>query len=227
MTDFAPSSGDPRKDRVMQLDGEGRLAFAGEDFTRARIAFEQAAEACRAIGWQDELVYQLLHITQAMAHEPGYTPSTARPLLDEALRAAQATGLPRWILPVQINRIRLDISEGRYAESLRMAQECLPVALEAGYDDFAENLLLFAAFACVGLERFEAALRLHSAAQAQRDREGAIIKERVIREAMERNLAPARKAFSHGKRSAIEALGYQMSLAEAKDYTISIEVPNE
>ncbi len=226
MPDFTPS-GDPRKERVMQMDGEGRRAFAEEDFPRARQAFEQAAEACRSIGWQEELVDQLLHIAQAMAHEPGYTPSAARPLLDEALRAAQAIGLPSSILPVQISRIRLAIADARYAEALRMAQECLPVALEARYDDFAENLLQFAAFACVGLERFEAALRLHSAAQAQRDREGAIIKERVIREAMERNLAPARKAFSHGKRSAIEALGYQMSLAEAMDYTISIEVPNE
>ncbi len=227
MSDFFRSSGDTGKDRVMQLDEEGRRAFAAEDFPRARVAFEQAAEACRTIGWQEELVDQLLHITQALVHEPGYTPSAARPLLDEAMRAAQAAGVLLSILAVQINRIRLDLLEGRYAEGLRQAQECLPLALEAGYDDYAANLLQFAAFACVGLERFEAALRLHSAAQAQRDREGAIIKERVIREAMERNLAPARKAFSHGKRSAIEALGYQMSLTEAMAYTISIEVPNE
>ena len=212
------------KARVMELDGEGRAAFAREEFSQARQWFEQAAQACLAIGWREERIYQLLHITQAMAHEPGYHPSAARALLDEALEIAQATAGPRWILPVQINRIRLDLQEGHYASGLRLAQSALPTALEAGYEDFAGSLIQFAAFACVGLERFEAALRLDSAAQAQRDREGAVIHDRVIREAMERNLAPARKAFPAGKRTALQALGYQMSLPEASDYVAALAI---
>ncbi len=212
------------KERVAALDGEGRAAFAQADFTAARRAFERAAQACRAAGWREELVYQLLQITQAMAHEPGYDPSAAQALLEEALEAAQATGDPRWILPVQINRARLDVQEGRYAECLRLVQASLPMALDAGFDDFAGSLVQFAAFACVGLERFEAALRLNSAAQAQRDREGAVVTGRAVREAMERNLAPARKAFPAGKRAAIEAVGYQMTLAGANDYLAAIEV---
>ncbi len=219
-----PRIAEREKARVMALDGEGRAAFKREDFTAARRWFEQAAEACRVIGWREERIYQLLHVTQAMAREPAYDPAAAEPLLDEALEIAQTTGDPRWILPVQINRIRLDLQEGRYAGGLRLVQASLPAALAAGFDDFVETLLQLAAFACVGLERFEAALRLNSAAQAQRDREGAVLAGRPAREAMERNLAPARKAFSTGKRAAIEAIGYQISLAEAVEYALGIVV---
>lgn len=213
--------------KVIEMDNQGRAAFEQEDFSQARRWFEQAAEVCRAIGWREELIYQLLHITQAMARELVYDPSTAQPLLDEALQVAQATGQPRWILPVQINRIRLSLSEGRYAAGLRLAQANLPTAVTAGFDDFAGSILQFAAYACVALERYEVALRLHSAAQAQRDREGTIISDRKVRETMERNLIPARKAFPAGKRAAIEAMGYQMSLVEVSDYLLSIEVTEE
>ncbi len=215
------------KERVMQLDGEGRQAFAAGAYARAREAFEQAVEACRAMGWREELVYQLIHVSQVMQHEPGYFPSNARPLVEEALRVAQSTGQARWMLPAQISLLRLDLQEGSYTAALHRAQASLPTALEAGFDDFAGILLQYAAFACVGLGQFEAALRLNSAAQAQHDREGAGTPTRSAREGAERNLAPARRAFSHGKRSAIEALGYQMSLQEAAGYLKGIEVGEE
>jgi hypothetical protein len=215
------------KERVMELDEEGRQAFTQEDYSRARQMFEQAAEACQSIGWQEEQIYQLLHVTQAMAHEPGYFPSLARPILDEALSLALATGLPSWILPVQIQRIRLDIEEGRCAVGLRQIQASLKMALEASLEDFIGSLILFAAFACVGIEHYEAALYLNSAAQAERDRLGEAIPQRAQRESIERNLAPARRAFPPGKRSAIEAVGYQMSQADAANYVLTIQAPEE
>jgi tetratricopeptide (TPR) repeat protein len=211
---------------VMELDGAGRAAFARGEYSQARRCFQQAAEACRESGWREELVYQLLQITQAMAHEPLFDPADARKLLDEALEIARSTGEARWILPAQINHIRLDLQEGHYADGLRAAQAALPMALDAGFEDFAGPLIQLAAFACVGLERFEAALRLHNAAQAQRDRDGTPTSERAVREVMERNLAPARKAFPAGKRSAIEAMGYQMSLAEVREYVAGLEIPS-
>ncbi len=58
------------KDKAWALDAAARQAWAEQDFTRARQLFEQALEIFRSIDWKEEIIYGLLHVTQAMAFGP-------------------------------------------------------------------------------------------------------------------------------------------------------------
>ena len=215
---------DDLKARAMGLDAEARKAFEGQDYTRSRHLFQQALEACRLANWKEEIIYGLLHVTHAMSFEPDYDPANARPLLEEALQVALQIGTDRYIIPVQINRVRLFIDEGKPVEGLRLAQEYLRRAMELSDHVMVINLLTFNAIALASLGQAEAALRIFGSTEAERSRRGDKITEPFLT-ALERRLAPARSALSKERQDIIEAQGYGLSLEEAAKFALSIQVP--
>jgi hypothetical protein len=72
MVDADPDSLERGKARAMALDAEARRAFEVGDYPRSRQLFEQALAVCQSIGWKEEIIYGLLHVTQAMSFEPDY-----------------------------------------------------------------------------------------------------------------------------------------------------------
>lgn len=207
----------------MELDAEARLAFQQQDYHRSRQLFQQSLEICRLADWKEMILYGLLHVTQAMSFEPDYDPAAARPLLEEALQVAQEIGTDLYVIPVQINRVRIFIDEGKPAEGLRLAQEYLPRAMEFPDEPFTNSLLIFVSTALASLGRAEAALRIFGSTEAERARRGETIDE-PFRSALARRIAPARSMLSQERQDSVEAEGRGLSLEEAVKYALSIEI---
>jgi hypothetical protein len=215
---------DAWKTRAMELDAEARQAFEQQDYLRSRQLFQQALEACRLAQWNEEIVYGLLHVTQAMAFAPDYDPANARPLLDEALQVALQLGTDHYIIPVRLNRTRLLIDEGKPVEGLRLAQANLRPAMALADPVLVNNLLTFIAIALANLGEAEAALRIFGSTEAERSRRGEKLTEPFLSE-LARQLAPARSRLSQEHQTRVEAEGYGLSLDEAAQFALSICVP--
>jgi hypothetical protein len=212
------------KAQAKDLDAEARKAFDQQEYTRSRQLFQQALETCRLASWKEEIVYGLLHVAQVMSFEPDYDLANARPLLEEALQVAQQIGTDRYILPVQINIIRVLMDEGNFVESFHLIQDALPRAANVPEEPFVNNLLTFSVKALSVLGLAEDALRLFGSTEAERDRMGAIIPE-PMRSRLENSLAPARAVLSQERQAMVEAEGYRFSLDDAVHYALSIVIP--
>lgn len=212
------------KAQAMALDAEARKAFDRQEFTHSRQLFQQALETCRLASWNEEIVYGLLHVAQVMSFEPDYDPANARPFLDEALQMALQIGKDRYILPVQINIIRILMDEGNFVESFHMIQDALPRAANVPEEPFVNNLLTFSVKALAAFGLAEDALRIFGSTEAERDRVGAIIPE-PMRSRLENSLAPARAVLSQERQAVVEAEGYRLSLDDAVGYVLSIVIP--
>jgi len=208
----------------MDLDSEARLAFEQQDYQRSRQLFQQSLEVCRLANWKEEVVYGLLHVTQAMNFEPDYEPAKAGPLLEEALQAALEIGTDRYIIPVQINRVRLYIDLGNPAEGLQLAQDYLLRAMEIADDPFmGVNLLTHIAIALASLGQADAALRIYGSTVAERSRLGGKITEPHLSR-LNKRLAPARSMLSKDRQNLVEAEGYGLSLEESIKFALSVRV---
>jgi hypothetical protein len=155
-----------------------------------------------------------------MRFEPGYDPTAARPLLEEALRLAQQIGTDRYLVPVQGDLLVLEVEAGHFTEALAGLRRLLPTVMQVPDPDGACYVLEHIAKALVGLGQAAPALRLYAAATATRARRGTshTTPAYLAREA--RALAPAREWLRAERSAAAEAEGRAMTLEQAVDYAL-------
>src|SRR4051812_30929150 len=111
--------------RASALDTEARAAWMAEDFTRARQLFEQMLEIRRSLDNVEELIFALIHVTQAMRFEQGYDPAAAQPLLEEALTMAEQSETAGSVFAVQVNVAVVALEQAAYTRALALAQQLL------------------------------------------------------------------------------------------------------
>jgi hypothetical protein len=220
MTEFAS----PAVDDVWAWDAQARQAWLAGDFALARRLFEQVLAAQRLRGEPADTLYALLHVTQAMRFEPGYDPTAARPLLEEALSLAQQIGSSRYLTPVQCDLLVLELEAGHYAVALAGLQRLLPTFVQFPDPDGTCYVLENITKALIGLGQAEPALRLYAAATATRARRGTSHTTQAYLAREARALAPAHEQLGAERSAAAETEGQAMSLEEAVAYALSLPV---
>lgn len=208
--------------KAQTWDAEARQAWMAGEFTRSRHLFEQVLVAWQSLQRNEEIVYALIHVTQAMRFEPDYDPTVARPLLEEALRLAQQLGTERYIGPVQFNLAWLDVDVGNYAEAFRAMRQLLPLWMQFPDPDGTCHGLELMAKALAGLGVLEPALRLYAAATAIREQRGRqhTVAAYLAHEA--RFLALVRGQLGAERSAAVEVEGRTLSLDQAVAYALSV-----
>ena len=91
--------------RVAAWETKARQAWIAEDFTHARQLFEKVLDIRRSLDSIEDLIFALIHVTQAMRFEQNYDPPAAQPLLDEAFTLAEQLGTGDCVFAVQGLRI--------------------------------------------------------------------------------------------------------------------------
>jgi len=210
--------------RVQAWAAEARQAWAAEDFTRARQLFEQVLAAWRARDQAEELIFPLIHVTQAMRFEPGYDPAAARPLLDEALTLAEQAGIAQYVAAVQMNVAVLALEQGEYPTALALAQQLLAQSLQSS-DLETWGLLCHTGLALAGLGLHEEALRLYAAGTALRERQGIEFNVPAILRQHARMLAGARAALGPERQASVEAEGHVLPVDRAVEQALALTAP--
>jgi hypothetical protein len=204
--------------RASAWDAEAREAWKSEDFARSRRLFEKVLEARRSLDNVPDVVFTLLHVTQAMRFEPGYQPAAALPLLEEALTLAERSDLADCIFAVQVNLAVVALEQAEYPGALALARELLAKAM--GDEAATWGMLMLAGLSLAGLGLFEDAVRLYAAGSALRERLGIPFDDRLVLQQHERMLAlgPERLA-------SVELEGRSLSVERAVAQALAMTPP--